>query len=182
MLSQDQKTMLVNIIKMIEISREKQKENKEVSLLKNFLIKNFNTEEEKISKIIKILEIDQKVEFKIEKDSSEYFMTKGFLLKLKELGFNFPTKKDKEIVFDIDTKLDIDYLLNTSKSILKKDEKDQELDLIKKQIEIHGFNSEIISTTLNLDKEKLEKTLNKIERAINMRAHNSKVKQNNDQN
>ena len=92
MLTTEQKTMLSNIIRMIEISKETLKENKEVSLLKNFLIKNFDPSEEKITKIVKILELNEKLEFKIEKETSEYFMLKGFLLILKDLGVKDQSK------------------------------------------------------------------------------------------
>jgi hypothetical protein len=181
MLTSEQKSILSNIIQTIEVAKETLKENKEVSLLKNFLIKNFDPSEEKITKIVKILELNEKVEFKIEKESSEYFMLKGFLLKLKDLGFNFPFKKKKEIMFDIDNKIDIDYLLNTSKSLLKKDEKDEELKLIKEQAKIHGNNYENIATSLGILKERVETVLKKIERVENMRTHNPKVRKANDQ-
>jgi DNA-directed RNA polymerase sigma subunit (sigma70/sigma32) len=181
MLSIEQKSILSNIIQTIEVAKETLKENKEVSLLKNFLIKNFDPSEEKITKIVKILELNEKVEFKIEKETSEYFMLKGFLLKLKDLGFNFPFKKKKEVMFDIDTNINIDYLLNTSKSILKKDLEDEEKDLIKKQALIHGNNYENIGIALGISKERVETILKKIERGENMRTHNPKVRKANEQ-
>ena len=135
-----------------------------------------NTTEENILKIKKLLNIKND-NLLIEKNSSDFYLLKGFFLKLKEEGFNFPIKKEKEIVFDFEDKFDIKYLLKTAEYLLSKNEKDKEKDLIKEQSKIYGNDYKSIATILNLEEKAVELVLKRIENTKSvMRKANPKVK------
>lgn len=177
-LLEDQRRYIMNITNIINsLKSENWKTKKEIELEK-FLTSNFeNVSEEKISEIKKILEV-KKTKFVIEKDTPDFFILKGFFLKLKDLGFNFPVKKDKEVVFDFEDKFDISYLFETAQDILLKDDKEIIKKLVKEQAEVHGNDYKTIATILDLDEKKVEVILKRVENAKNvMRKANYKVKE-----
>lgn len=177
MLTENQEVQIKNIIKLIYKFKENNTKSKKEIELENFLKENFeNATEENILKIKKLLKIKNDNSL-IEKDSSDFFLLKGFFLKLKEEGFNFPVKKEKEIIFNFEDKFDSKYLLKTAEYLLSKNEKDKEKDLIKEQSKIHGNDYKTIATILNLEEKAVELVLKRVENTKSvMRKANPKVK------
>ena len=177
MLTENQEVQIRNIIKLVNTLKENNTKSKKEIELEKFIKENFeNTTEENILKIKKLLNIKND-NLLIEKNSSDFYLLKGFFLKLKEEGFNFPIKKEKEIVFDFEDKFDIKYLLKTAEYLLSKNEKDKEKDLIKEQSKIYGNDYKSIATILNLEEKAVELVLKRIENTKSvMRKVNPNVK------
>ena len=107
MLTENQEVQIRNIIKLVNTLKENNTKSKKEIELEKFIKENFeNATEENILKIKKLLNIKND-NLLIEKNSSDFYLLKGFFLKLKEEGFNFPIKKEKEIIFDFEDKFDI---------------------------------------------------------------------------
>lgn len=177
MLTENQEVQIKNIIKLIYKFKENNTKSRKEIELENFLKENFeNATEENILRIKKLLNIKND-NLLIEKDSADFFLLKGFFLKLKEEGFNFPIKKEKEIIFNFEDKFDSKYLLKTAEYLLSKNEKEKEKILIKEQSKIYDNDYKSIATILNLDEKVVELVLKRVENTKKViRKANPKVK------
>lgn len=171
LLTDAQEKHLTNIRALIEGANVYHKNIKLANTLDS-LKEEYNLNDDELKQIEDIL---NKEKFYLDKNSADAILLRGFLMKLEEFGLRFPYKIKDEVMFDFEDNFNLDYVYSFADKKLKTNASAKINSKMKEMHEAGKTVSEI-AKAVKLEEKKVEKYITSLERTINMRKNNPKVK------